>query len=82
MLKPLLIDISLEAIKIFQLLLDDMKSKGLLEIIEKSEKKAKGVNISPYVLNNRTGMNLFIISGDEHQNVSSTKLKSNERIHL
>ena len=38
----------------------------------------KGAVISPYVLTNRTGMNLIITSGI----ISPAKLKSNEKMHL
>ena len=78
----LLFNISLESLKILKLISSDFNQKGKFSISQinkgdgdsesQTENKVKGINVSPYVFTNRTGLPLQI--WNEHTS-SGTKLK-------
>lgn len=75
--RQLLINLSIQGIKVIKLLAKDLEQKGNLHIINKDE-RAKGIQISPYVITNRTGHNIIINSDF----TLTAKLSNNEKMHL
>lgn len=75
--RPLLLNFSVEALKVLTLVAKDVGEKGNLHVINREE-RAKGIQISPYVITNRTGFSVII-----HSDFTLTaKLKNNEKMHL
>jgi len=70
--KPMLLNFSIESMKVMKLVFEDITEKGNLHVINKEE-RAKGIQISPYVITNRTGYNLII----ESDAIVTAKLKNN-----
>ena len=60
------------------LIYKDFQEKGNLAVIEKGQAKVRGGNISPYILTNRTGMNLIVTTGLGNP----TKLMEGDKIYL
>lgn len=60
-----------------QLIGKDISEGGALPLIDASE-KAKGVQVSPYVVTNRTGVSLFINS----EATIGVRLRTGEKAHL
>jgi hypothetical protein len=64
-------------LKVLTLIWKDLSDKGNLHVINREE-RAKGIQISPYVIANRTGYSIII-----HSDFTLTaKLKNNEKMHL
>jgi hypothetical protein len=75
--KAILLNFSVEALKVLTLVSQDVSEGGNLHIINKDE-RAKGIQISPYVITNRTGFSIII-----HSDFTLTaKIKNNEKMHL
>lgn len=75
--QPLLLNFSIEALKVIRLLSTDIAQKGALRVIA-NEERARGSQVSPYVVLNRTGLSLFL----ESDAIVAAKLRSGEKMHL
>ena len=73
----LLLNLSIEGLRVSQLLWKDFQAKGEYEVVGQ-EQKAKGIQITPYVITNRTGMTIFIDS----DNIVPAKLRNNDKMHI
>jgi hypothetical protein len=75
--KALLVNLSVEALKVLSLVSRDVSEGGNLHVINREE-RAKGIQISPYVITNRTGFSVIIHS----EFTLTAKLRNNEKMHL
>lgn len=60
----MLFNLSADALQIIKLIAGDFQSKGQYLISQRGsekENRPKGANVSPYILTNRTGVNIYIV---------------------
>lgn len=67
----------MDSLKVLNLISSDFSNKGNLNLFKKDE-LADGLNISPYVITNRTGFTLFV----NNSVILPTKILDGEKMHL